>query len=127
MPFERRAHILGQRPGVGDKRTLAAMRAAPDWRLHRSWPILAKAAEAVLVYHVAIGSDRVKNKIRPTPNWYLRFRCSAAYPSIKRRPRPHTSLVDEVTVTYTVTYTLEAGACLLTSWENWLIQRDVRF
>ena len=89
------------------------MRAAPDWRLHRSWPILAKAAEAVLVYHVAIGSDRVKNKIRPTPNWYLRFRCSAAYPSIKRRPRPHTSLVDEVTVTYTVTYTLEAGACLL--------------
>ena len=37
-------------------------------RLHRSWPILAKAAEAVLVYHVAIGSDRVKNKIRPTQN-----------------------------------------------------------
>jgi len=45
-------------------------------------PILAQAAEAVLVYHVAIGSDRVKNKTRPTPNWYLRFRCSAAYPSI---------------------------------------------
>ncbi len=87
VPFERRAHILGQRPGVGDKRTLAAMRAAPDWRLHRSQrPIL---AEAVLLYHVAIGSDRVKNKIRPTPNWYLRFRCSAAYPGIKRRHRLH--------------------------------------
>lgn len=105
MPFERRAHILGQRPGAGDKRTLAAMRAAPDWRLHRSWPIIAKAAEAVLVYHVAIESDRVKNKIRPTPNWYLRLRCSAAYPGIN-------FLI--YTGRFLLPYTLEAGACLLT-------------